>query len=72
MTSVGGDAAALLGLSDLRAAAAQVKRVLSEDETQKRTRVEAGLENATLFSTAKMMEKYVRIYRELAASREPA
>ena len=67
MNGIGGTAAMLCDPLDVAAAANQLRALLQEDETQRQTRVAAGLKNAERFTTARMIEQYERLYREISA-----
>ncbi len=68
MNGIGGDAAALCDPLDVTEAAAKLRALLNENETQQQARVEAGLRNAERFTTANMVEKYERLYREITGA----
>ena len=66
MTEVGGAAAIYLDdPADIDTCARVVRDALAQDDASRRRAVEAGLENAALFSTEKMISKYIGIYGEL-------
>lgn len=65
MNHIGSDAAILCDPLDVAAAADKLRTLLEEDETQRRVRIEAGIKNAERFTTAIMVEKYERLYREI-------
>jgi glycosyltransferase involved in cell wall biosynthesis len=66
MTEAGGTAAFYISESSATAAAAEVGRVLAQNETERAAAVARGLENAARFSAEKMAQRYVEIYRRLA------
>ena len=71
MTEVGGESPVYLepawldGEEGLRCAAEAVQDVLVEGSSARGSRVEAGLQNAALFSTEKMIGEYAEFYRRL-------
>lgn len=65
MNGISGEAAVTCDPLDVAAAADKLQNLLEEDETQRQNRVNAGLKNAELFTTASMIEKYERLYEEL-------
>jgi glycosyltransferase involved in cell wall biosynthesis len=71
MNEVGGEPAFYLPsdpLADMTDAVELVKTALAEPAPARTARIAAGLENAARFATARMIDAYARIYRELAAS----
>ena len=69
MNGIGADAAILCDPLDVAATADSLRALLEEDESQRQARVEAGLKNAERFTTANMIEKYERLYGEIAGTR---
>lgn len=73
MTEIGGEGSAYLHpvwLDDdegIRLAADTVRDVLDEGSERREWRVEAGLRNAALFSTEKMIDEYIALYRGIIA-----
>ena len=65
MTHVGGPSAIYINPADIPGAARQVRKTLDENPSARQQRIAEGLENARRFSTEKIIEKYIRIYREL-------
>jgi len=66
MTEVGGDAASYLAdPNDALAGAVAVEKILAQDETARAAAVRAGIENAARFSTGRMIDEYLAIYREV-------
>ena len=65
MNAIGGAAAVLCDPLDIKAAAAAVRAVLNENSDARAARVEAGLENAARFTTARMIDSYERLYAEI-------
>lgn len=65
MSDIGGEAAVLCDPLDVAAAADQLRALLQEDDTQRQARVAAGIKNAERFTTARMIEKYERLYQEI-------
>lgn len=71
MTEIGGEGPAYINpawLDDdegIRLAADTVWDVLDEGSERRKWRVEAGLRNAALFSTEKMIDEYITLYREI-------
>lgn len=66
MNDIGGDAAALCDPRDIQSAADKLYALLSESEAERQARVEAGLRNAARFTTARMVENYEQLYRQIA------
>jgi glycosyltransferase involved in cell wall biosynthesis len=66
MNEVGGEAAAYFDPGEPARAAEAVLRVLKEDETGRARRVQLSLARAAEFSTARMIDGYVALYRRLA------
>jgi glycosyltransferase involved in cell wall biosynthesis len=69
MNEVGGSSPFYLPadpLADLASAVNLLQSALGEPEPARAARVAAGFENAARFSTAKMVDAYAAIYRELA------
>ena len=60
-----GAASALCDPGDVAGAAARLRALLEEDESQRCARVEAGLKNAERFTTTRMIERYEALYREI-------
>ncbi len=67
MNGIGGEAAQLCDPQDVAGVAAQLRVLLQEDDAQRTARIAAGLENAQRFTTASMIDKYERLYREIGA-----
>jgi len=66
MTEVGGDAAFYLeNPTDAEAGAERVMEILMQDQDARRSTREAGIANAARFSSDRMIEEYVKIYREV-------
>ncbi len=69
MTEVGGEAAVYADPDDEAGAAVRLRDLLGEPPEARRARVEAGLHQATLFSTRAMIDAYERIYHESSGAR---
>ncbi len=65
MNGIGADAAILCDPRDVAGAADKLRALLQENPAQREARVEAGLQNAERFTTARMIEKYQQLYREI-------
>jgi len=66
MREVGGSAAQYLpDPTDAEAGAATIAAMLAQDDAQRSTTVNAGMENAARFSTERMIREYLAIYHEL-------
>ncbi|MDR3406218.1 MAG: glycosyltransferase family 1 protein [Chthoniobacter sp.] len=66
MTEVGGEAAFYLpDPHDAAAGAAMVEQILTQEEAVREATVRAGLRNAARFSTERMVNEYLDIYREV-------
>ena len=68
MNGIGGKSASLCDPQNITQAAEKLRALLKEDPAARQARVEAGLKNAERFTTAQMVEKYERLYREIAGS----
>jgi glycosyltransferase involved in cell wall biosynthesis len=69
MNDIGGNAAAYLQPEDFGASLDVLLNVLYEDARQRQERIERGLANAALYSTARMIEGYVALYRSALMQR---
>jgi ADP-heptose:LPS heptosyltransferase/glycosyltransferase involved in cell wall biosynthesis len=67
MNDIGGDAAAYLQPEDFGASLDVLLNVLYEDDRQRQARIGRGLANAAQYSTARMIESYVALYRDALA-----
>jgi glycosyltransferase involved in cell wall biosynthesis len=66
MKEVGGKGAVYLAdPTDISNGAAALEALLAQNETQRAALVRAGFENATRFSTDRMVREYLAIYREV-------
>lgn len=72
MTEVGGDAATYFDPDDPASAAAIVASVLSESESDRRSRVAAGLARASAFSSGAMADAYLAVYHDALTRRSRA
>ena len=66
MNAVGGPAAGYFSPADIEGAAAALLGMLREEAAEKQRRIEGGLDHSKRFSTSGMIDKYIRIYGELA------
>ena len=69
MNDIGGNAAAYLQPEDFGASLDVLLNVLYEDARQRQERIERGLANAAQYSTARMIEGYVALYRSALMQR---
>ena len=65
MNRVGGNAAVYIDPNDEIGAAQTLREVLHETEGEKRERIAAGLRQAKQFSTAPMVDSYLRAYENV-------
>jgi glycosyltransferase involved in cell wall biosynthesis len=66
MTEVGGQVAFYLAdPNDAAAGARAVEKILVQDEATRHAAIRAGMENASRFSTERMIREYLAIYREV-------
>lgn len=71
MTEAGGEAARYVD-PESPEQCASVIQLLINDRTERAKMVEAGLGNASRFTTAKMIHRYIQFYTEIAANPIPA
>jgi len=70
MTEVGGEAAFYIDPADPEGSAARVADVLGQPQAERLACIEAGRANAARFSSARMIDAYLEVYRQLAAKGE--
>jgi glycosyltransferase involved in cell wall biosynthesis len=68
MNEISSDAALLCDVNDISALTARIMQLLQEQGEARQARIRAGIANADRFTTAKMVEEYLDLYRALAAN----